>query len=51
MLHAFTPNTRADRPMTQSDAGDLSTEMKFDESNEPKNQAFQLCDPACTAAE
>ena len=51
MLHALTPNRRADRPITQSDAGDLSTVMKFDESNEPKNNAFQLFDPACTAAE
>ena len=37
--------------MTHSDAGGLSTVMKFDESNEPKKNAFQLFEPACTAAE
>ena len=37
--------------ITQSDAGGLSTVMKFDESNEPKKNAFQLFDPAWTAAE
>ncbi len=36
--------------MTQSEAGGLSTVMKFDESNEPKKNAFQLLLPACTAA-
>ncbi len=36
--------------MTHNDAGGLSTVMKFDESNDPKNSAFQLCVPACTAA-
>ena len=51
MLHVLTPKRRADNPMIQSDAGDLSTVMKFDESNEPKNHARQLCEAACTAAE
>ena len=37
--------------MTQSAAGDLSTVMKFDESKDPKKNAFQLVDPAWTAAE
>ena len=37
--------------MTQSEAGDLSTVMKFDASNDPKKNAFQLVDPAWTAAE
>ncbi len=36
--------------MTQSDPGDLSTVMKFDESIEPKKNAFQLLVPAWTAA-
>jgi hypothetical protein len=37
--------------MTHSEAGVLSTVMKFDASNEPKKNAFQLLVPACTAAE
>ena len=37
--------------MTHNAAGGLSTVMKLDESNEPKKNAFQLVDPACTAAE
>ena len=37
--------------MTHSDAGVLSTVMKFDESSEPKKNAFQLFVPAWTAAE
>ncbi len=37
--------------MTHSDAGVLSTVMKFDASVEPKKNAFQLFVPACTAAE
>ena len=49
--HAFTPNTRADRPMTHSAPGVLSTVMAFDASNEPKKNAFQFDAPACTAAE
>ena len=51
MLQALTPNRRAERSMTQSAAGDLSTVMKFDESKDPKKNAFQLVDPAWTAAE
>jgi hypothetical protein len=50
MLQVLNPNSRADRPMTHNEAGVLSTVMKLDASNEPKNQAFQLCEPACTAA-
>ena len=43
MLHEFTPKMRAPRsPSTQSDAGVLSTVMKFDASDEPKKNAFQL---------
>ena len=51
MLQALTPKSRAERPITQSDAGALSTVTKFDESKEPKKNAFQLLVPACTAAE
>jgi len=47
----FGPKTRADSSMTHSDAGVLSTVMKLDPSNEPKKNAFQLVEPACTAAE
>ncbi len=51
MLHEFTPNTRAEISMTQSDAGVLSTVMKFEASVEPKKNARQLLVPAWTAAE
>jgi hypothetical protein len=51
MLQALTPNTRAERSITHSAAGDLSTVMKFDASKDPKKNAFQLVDPAWTAAE
>jgi hypothetical protein len=49
-LHAFTPKIRAERSITHSDAGGLSTVTKLDESNAPKKNAFQLCVDACTAA-
>ena len=51
MLHELTPKMRAEISMTHSDAGGLSTVMKFDASDEPKKNAFQLVVPACTAAE
>jgi hypothetical protein len=44
------PNSRMDRPMTHNEAGGLSTVMLLPASSEPKNHAFQLCDPACAAA-
>ena len=50
MLQTPKPNSRADNPITHNDAGVLSTVMKLDASKDPKNQAFQLSDPACTAA-
>jgi hypothetical protein len=34
-----------------SAAGVLSTVIEFAASDEPKNQASQLCPPACAAAE
>ena len=51
MLHELSPKIRTDSPITHSDAGVLSTVMKFDASDEPKNNAFQLSEPACAAAE
>ena len=50
MLQLEKPKIRPDSAMTHSDAGGLSTVMKFDESIEPKKNAFQLLVPACTAA-
>ncbi len=50
MLKLSKPKTRPDRAITHSDAGGLSTVMKFDESSEPNRNAFQLLVPACTAA-
>ena len=41
---------RPDSSITHSDAGGLSTVMKFDASSEPKKKAFQLFVPAWTAA-
>jgi hypothetical protein len=50
MLQTPNPKIRPDSPITHNEAGVLSTVMKLDESNAPKNQAFQLVEPACTAA-
>ena len=50
-LHALTPNSRADSEITHTAAGVLSTVIAFAASLEPKNNAFQLCAPACAAAE
>ena len=51
MLHALSPKSRTLRLITHIEAGGLSTVMAFDESNEPKKNAFQLFAPACAAAE
>ena len=51
MLHELTPKTRAESSITHSDAGGLSTVMKFAASDEPKKNAVQLWVPAWTAAE
>jgi hypothetical protein len=40
------PKIRAESPITHSDAGGLSTVMKFSESSEPKNHAVQSFEPA-----
>ena len=50
MLKLENPNSRPESSITQSDAGGLSTVMKFDGSSEPNRNAFQLCVPALTAA-
>ena len=50
MLQELTPNSRAEMSITHSDAGGLSTVMKFDASNDPKKNAFQLFVDAWTAA-
>ncbi len=50
MLQAFRPKIRADRSITHSDAGVLSTVMKFEASELPKKNAFQELLPAWTAA-
>ena len=50
MLQLEKPKSRPDSAITHSDAGGLSTVMKFEESSEPKNSAFQLFVPAWTAA-
>jgi hypothetical protein len=51
MLQELTPNSRAETAITHSERGGLSTVMKLAASEEPKNSAFQLEAPACTAAE
>src|SRR6266496_754952 len=48
--HEFAPNSLTDRSITHSDAGGLSTVMKFDWSSEPNRNAFQLLLPDCAAA-
>ncbi len=51
MLHELTPKIRAEISITHNAAGGLSTVMKFEASEEPKKNAFQLFVPAWTAAE
>ena len=50
MLQLLKPKMRPDSDITHSEAGGLSTVMKFEASSEPKKNAFQLLVPACTAA-
>src|SRR3954452_12278402 len=45
------PKTRPESSIGHSDSGGLSTVIALYESTEPKKNAFQLCVPACTAAE
>ena len=42
----FTPNSRIDSPVSQSEAGGLSTVMKLCASSDPKNHDDQFCEPA-----
>ena len=42
MLALEKPNIRPERAITHSEAGGLSTVMKFDWSIDPKKKAFQL---------
>ena len=51
MLHELRPKIRAEISIGHRKAGGLSTVMKLDESEDPKNMAFQLLVPAWTAAE
>jgi hypothetical protein len=49
-LQLLSPNSRTDRPITQSAAGGLSTVIEPAASDAPKNHADQLCPPAWAAA-
>ena len=51
MLHELSPKIRTDRATGHNEAGGLSTVMLLAASELPKNNAFQLCEPACAAAE
>jgi hypothetical protein len=51
MLHGLTPNTRAERPVTHSAAGVLSTVIALAASLDPNSHAVQFCAPAWAAAE
>ena len=51
MLHELTPKARAESSMTQREAGGLSTVIAFDQSKDPKKNAFHDFVPAWTAAE
>ena len=46
MLHELSPKIRAEISMTHKAAGGLSTVMKFEASDDPKKNAFQLLVPA-----
>ncbi len=50
-LNELRPRSRAESAIGHSESGGLSTVMKFAASEDPKNIAFQLTLPACTAAE
>ena len=46
----LSPNTRTDNAGSHNDAGGLSTVIELAASDDPKRNAFQLREPACTAA-
>ena len=50
MLHELSPKTRTESAISHSEAGGLSTVIALPASSEPKKNAFQDCEPACTAA-
>ena len=50
MLQELKPKRRAERSITHRAAGGLSTVMNEPGSMDPKKNAFQLLDPARTAA-
>ncbi len=50
MLHGEKPNARAERSITHSAAGVLSTVIALAASLEPNSIAVGSLDPACTAA-
>ena len=47
----MSPNARTDSAIAQIDKGGLSTVIELAASEDPKNRAFQLCEPAWAAAE
>ena len=49
--HELSPKTRTLSIIGHSDSGDLSTVIEFAASLDPNRKAFQLTDPAWTAAE
>ena len=51
MLHELRPKIRTDSAMIHSAAGGLSTVIELAASEDPKNSAFQLSEPAWAAAE
>ena len=51
MLQELRPKIRTDSAISHSEAGGLSTVIALPASREPKKKAFQLCEPAWTAAE
>ena len=48
--HELSPKTRTESSITQREAGGLSTVIDAAASDAPKRNAFQLTEPACTAA-
>ncbi len=49
--HELSPKIRTDSAISHSEAGVLSTVIELPASDEPKKNAFQLCEPAWAAAE
>ncbi len=49
--HEDSPKTRTESAITQIDRGGLSTVIEAAASDAAYRNAFQLCEPACAAAE